>query len=132
MLADEIRAWLAVLKHTEGILACATCREHYRAWRQKHPIEDFVGRDRDVFRELLRKWLWDLHEYVNDHREVPQERRLPFDALASYKEVPRQEIFQRISTLKDVLHKAGLHRQINPTYVVEWLRTLKFLQKLLF
>jgi hypothetical protein len=52
--------------------------------------------------------------------------------LATYKETSRQEILQSISTLKDILQKASLHRQVNPIYVAEWLRALKFLQKLMF
>jgi len=131
LLADEIRAWTSLLRHTEGVLACATCREHYRAWRSTHPVEEFIGRDKDTFRDLLRRWLWDLHEYVNDTKEVPPERRLPFEQLGAYKEMPRQEILQSISTLKDVFQKAVQYRQINPTYVTEWLRALKFLQKLI-
>jgi hypothetical protein len=132
LLADEIRAWTALLRHTEGVMACATCREHYRTWRTSHPVEEFIGRDKDTFRELLRRWLWDLHEYVNDTKEVPADRRLPFEGLGAYKEIPRQEILQSISTLKDVLQKATLYRQVNPMFVTEWLRALKFLQKLMF
>jgi hypothetical protein len=132
LLTDEIRAWTTLLRHTEGVLACATCREHYRAWRSTHPVEDFIGRDKDTFHELLRRWIWDLHEYVNDFKEVPAERRLPFDQLTVYKDIPRQDIFQSISTVKDLLQKAAQYRQLNPIYITEWLRALKFLQKLMF
>jgi hypothetical protein len=132
LLADEIRAWTSLLRHTEGVLACAVCREHYRAWRSAHPLEDFIGQDKDTFRDLLRRWLWDLHEYVNATKEVPVDRRLPFDQLSIYKEIPRQEIFQSISTLKEILQRALLHRQVNPIYPTEWFRALKFLQKLIF
>jgi len=132
LLADEIRAWTTLLRNTEGVLACAVCRDHYRTWRSTHPVEEFIGRDKDTFQELLRRWLWDLHEYVNDTKEVPVEQRLPFEKLAAYKEISRQEIFQSISTLKDILQKAALHRQVNPIYVTEWVRALKFLQKLMF
>lgn len=132
LLADEIRAWTSLLRHTEGILACALCREHYRTWRAAHPVDEFIGRDKDTFRELLRRWLWDLHEYVNTTKDVPADRRLPFEQLDMYKQIPRQEILQRISTLKDVLQKAAQYRQVNPMIVTEWLRALKFLQKLMF
>jgi hypothetical protein len=132
MLADEIRTWTGLLRNTEGILACALCREHYRGWRAAHPIEEFVGQHKDIFHELLRKWLWDLHEYVNNEKDVPAERRLTFEQLGTYKEIPRQEIFQSISTLKEILQRAVLHRQVNPIYPTEWFRALKFLQKLLF
>jgi hypothetical protein len=132
LLADEIRAWISLLKHTEAVLPCAVCREHYRGWRTTHPLEEFIGRDKDTFRDLLRTWLWTLHEGVNDTKAVAVERRVPLEALSSYKEMSRQEISQCISTLKEVLQKAVLYRQVNPIYVTEWLRALKFLQKLIF
>jgi len=132
LLADEIRAWTSLLRNTEGVLACAVCREHYRAWRAAHAVEEFIGAGKYSFQELLRRWLWDLHEYVNDRKDVPAEQRLPFEKLVTYKDIPRQEIFQSISTLKGILQKAALHRQVNPVYVTEWLRALKFLQKLIF
>jgi len=130
--ADEIRGWIAVLRNTEAVLACALCREHYKAWRTKHPLEEFVGQHRDTFKEMLRKWLWDLHEYVNDQKEVPVEKRVAFEQLGVYKEIPRQEIFQSIATLKEIFQRASMHRQVNPVYVAEWLRAIRFLQKLLF
>lgn len=132
LLTDEIRAWISLLKHTEAVLACAVCREHYKRWRTTHPIEEFLGKDKDTFRDLLRKWLWDLHESVNDQKDVPVEHRLPFEGLSVYKEMSRQDISQSVSTLKEVLQKAALYRQVNPIYVTEWLRALKFLQKLIF
>ena len=69
---------------------------------------------------------------MNQEKDVPVERRVTLEGLAAYKETPRQDIFQSIGTLKDIFSKAVLHRQLNPVYVKEWLRTLSFLQKLLF
>ena len=132
LLVDEIRVWETILRHTEAVLACATCKEHYKLWKQAHPTDIFLGHDKYAFRGLIRKWLWDLHEHVNDHKAVPPERRLTFEQLSTYKDIPRQEIFQSIGTLKDVFQKAVLHRQLNPVYVKEWLRSLTFLQKLIF
>ena len=133
LLADEIRAWIAVLRNTEGVLACAVCRDHYKAWKQGHPLEEFVGRDRDTFKHLLRRWLWDLHETVNQNKDVPPEGRLGFDELSTvYKGIHRYEIAESITTLKELFQKSVLHRQLNALYVKEWLRTLSFLQKLMF
>ena len=132
MLVDEIRAWIAILKHTEAVLACAVCREHYKRWKQVHPLEEFVGLDRASFKESLRAWLWNLHESVNEEKNIPMERRITLEGLAAYKEIPRQEITQSINTLKEIFSKAILHRQLNPIYVKEWTRTISFLQKLIF
>ena len=123
---------MVVLRNTEGVLACAACRNHYKVWKQAHPLEEFVGRDKYSFKEMLRRWIWELHESVNDDKQVPAERRMPFERLISYKEIPRYEIAQSIATLKDLFQKSVLHRQLNAVYVKEWLRTLNFLQKLMF
>ncbi len=77
---------------------------------------------------MLRKWLWELHESVNAKKDVA----FPFEQLSIYKDMSREEVVQSISTLKVVLQKAVLHRQVNPTHVAEWMRALKFLQKLMF
>ena len=132
LLVDEIRAWTGLLRKTEGILACPLCREHYRNWKQAHPLEDFTGIDRDSFKESLRTWLWNLHESVNEEKDVPMDRRISLEGLSMYKDIPRQEITQSISTLKEIFSRAVLYRQLNPVYVQDWLRTLSFLQKLLF
>jgi hypothetical protein len=132
LLADELRAWITLLKNTEGVLACAVCRDHYKRWKQEHPVEEILLLDRTTVKESLRTWLWTLHERVNEEKAVPMERRMSLGALATYKDIPREEITQSIVTLKGIFTKAVLHRQLNPVYVKEWLRNLSFLQKLLF
>ena len=131
LLADEIRAWINLLRRTEGVLACAVCREHYREWLLRHPVEEFLGKDKHVFRETVRRWLWDLHEHVNDKKLVAAGERPSFEDVSRiYKNIPRQEIFQSVQTLKGVLQKAVLHRQVNGLHVTEWFRIVKFLQKI--
>jgi len=132
LLADELRAWITLLKHTEGVLACAVCRDHYKRWKQDHPVEEFLLLDRASFKEALRTWLWNLHEAVNEQKGVPMERRMSLESLVRYRDIPREDITQSIATLKDIFNKAMLHRQLNSIYVKEWLRTLSFLQKLIF
>ena len=113
------------------MLACAVCREHYREWLVRHPIEGFLEKDKYMFRETLRRWLWDLHEDVNDKKMVPTGQRPPFEDVSRiYKNIPRQEIFQSVKTLKGVLEKAVLHRQVNGRHVTEWFRIVNFLQKI--
>ena len=125
---DEIRAWIQVLRLTEGALPCAMCRAHYRTWRTRHPLEEFLSYRGDIFKERLRQWIWELHEYVNVSRDISG---LPIEGLAIYKAVSSQELNQSISALIPVFEKAVLHRQVNPTYVTEWRRAVILMRRLI-
>ncbi len=124
---DEIRAWIQVLRLTEGALPCAMCRGHYKSWRTSHPLEDFLAYRGDIFRERLREWIWELHEYVNTSRDVSG---FPIEGLTAYKGVTSQELNQSMTTLVRVFEKAIIHRQVNPTYVTEWRRAVTLMRRL--
>jgi len=125
-MVDEIRTWIKVLRVTEGVLPCAMCRNHYRAWRTKHPIDSLLFLRADSFKEELRKWLWGLHNQVNAMREIPE---LPYEELSTmYADVTQQDIQQSLSTLVKLLEKAILHRQVNSNYVGEWRRAVALLR----
>jgi hypothetical protein len=124
---DEKRAWISVLKLTEGVLPCAMCRQHYRDWRRSHPLEDFLGSHGEFFRDRVREWLWGLHNDVNARREV---ERLPLEGLAKYKDESSKEIQDTLQNIVKILEKAVLHRQINASYVAEWKKAVSLLRRL--
>ena len=61
---DHRREMIFILRYTELIMPCQMCRNHYKEWRTKHPIDQFPDTQNE-FREAVRKWLYDLHEEVN-------------------------------------------------------------------
>jgi len=129
---DEIRAWIHVLRLTEGALPCAMCRAHYRTWRTNNPLEDFLSDRGEVFREKLRHWLWAIHDSVNGSRNLEPDQRPSYEDIATlYRDIPQQELYQSFTTLVKILEKAILHRQVNPVYVADWRRALLLLRKLL-
>jgi hypothetical protein len=131
LVEDEVRTWINVLRLTEGVLPCAMCRAHYKAWRRSHPLEEFLGQRGEYFQNSLRSWLWELHNSVNIQREVAPDYSLSFEGLEKYKTISPKEINDSINTLIKIFEKALLHRQVNPTYVTEWRRAIAMLRKLL-
>jgi len=66
MLADQRNAWLRLLKTVDAALPCAKCSGHYKGWRTRFPPEKFGYN----LREASRKWLWSLHNEVNQERGI--------------------------------------------------------------
>jgi Erv1 / Alr family len=65
LITDEQRAWIHFLKSLETAIPCQKCRQHYKAWRTKHPLERFATVRGDALRSLARSWVWGLHSEVN-------------------------------------------------------------------
>jgi len=126
---DEKRAWITLLRVTEGVIPCAMCREHYRDWRRTHPLEEFLGSHGEFFRDRVREWLWGLHDDVNARREGPVER-LPLEGLQKYREISSKEIQDTLQSIIKILNKAVMHRQINASFLAEWRKAIALLRKL--
>ena len=125
---DEVRAWINVLRLTEGVLPCAMCRAHYRGWRQSHPLEEFLGSRGQFFRDRVREWVWGLHNEVNHRRGVEV---FPLESLEKYKEVSSRDLQDTLQGVVKVFDKATLHRQVSPVYVADWRKAVVLLRKLM-
>lgn len=66
---DQRREMIMVLRYTENVMPCALCRGHYKEWRSKHPI-DKLPEEMNAFKEAVRAWLFNLHQEINDSREL--------------------------------------------------------------
>lgn len=66
---DQRREMIMVLRDVETIMPCALCRGHYKEWRSKHPIDRFPE-EMNAFKEAVRTWLFNLHQEINDSREL--------------------------------------------------------------
>lgn len=124
---DEIRAWIHVLRLTEGILPCAMCRAHYKKWRLSHPLEEFLIYRGEDFREKLREWIWGLHDSVNRDRGVAS---FPLEDLHIYRDIEANKLHESLQTLVKLFEKAILHRQVNAIYVSDWRKAIALLRKL--
>ena len=76
---DEINSWKKLLRIVANIVPCAMCKGHYSEYLKTHIDVEKIGKVDDVERrELIRRWLWELHEDVNMRREV---EGVPFESL---------------------------------------------------
>lgn len=128
--ADEQRAWIQLLRVTEGIMPCALCRKHYGGWKKRRPLEALQSGNRETFREAARRWLWDLHEDVNARREVVG--GVAWEALEEmYGGRGGAELQQDVETLVKLLKGAAMLRQIEGAYLREWQGKLRLLRALI-
>lgn len=65
MAADEAREIVFVLKGVEFAMPCEKCRLHFHEYKSKHPLDAYIQRRGPSLREVIREWLWRLHEEVN-------------------------------------------------------------------
>lgn len=66
---DQRREMILVLRYVEVVMPCAMCRGHYKIWRTKNPI-DRLPEDMVAFKAAVREWLFNLHQEINDTREL--------------------------------------------------------------
>ena len=59
MQYDEVRIWSGLLSSFRFSLPCPLCKKHYSDYYAAHPISEYT-------QTTLRKWLFDLHQQVNE------------------------------------------------------------------
>ena len=70
ILQDQRREFILVLRYVELIMPCAVCRKHFHDWRTLNPL-DKLPQKSDEFVLAIRAWLYNLHNEVNQSREIP-------------------------------------------------------------
>ena len=70
IMKDEKNEIRLTLRNFGSLLPCKTCQNHYREWLHKHPPEIFLKEFGDDLRDGMRMWIWQLHENVNNTRDV--------------------------------------------------------------
>jgi len=92
---DERRAWDLLFKTLEKSIPCDHCRKHYGSWytaRKPSLPEDYTQ-----FHEYVRKWLYDLHEDVNQRtKKTP----FPYEKMEeTYKNLKMQNLINQLRLL---------------------------------
>jgi len=126
LATDERRAWVGFLRSIEGVMPCAKCRAHYRAWRLKNPVEKFINAY--DLKETAREWLWTLHTEVNTERGVmgPALEEIP----ALYGNRTGYEIQDDINKVLQILQTATLQRTVTGDAVRTFRKALELLQRI--
>jgi hypothetical protein len=68
--ADEAHEIVFLLRDLEKVMPCQLCRQHYNKWRKEHPLEKLSVLRGPALRDAVRKWLYELHENVNQDRKL--------------------------------------------------------------
>lgn len=77
-IEDERRIWQALFGLTAEIIPCATCKEHFQTYLSQHSLDALATLAPPDMREWLRRWFWEVHNWVNGSLERPE---FPFDEL---------------------------------------------------
>ena len=126
---DEMREVIFLFNAVEAIMPCELCRKHYKEWRAKHPIRSwpdvYKGRPAE-FREQIRRWLWELHEHVNQSKGI--ESSLPFEKLSTqYGNVELTKDYEQFRTILQTTSWVG---KVQPLDIKVFTRHFTLLIKL--
>ncbi len=127
MLAtDEAHEIVFLLRDLEKIMPCQLCRNHYRAWRKDHPLEEIDKLRGYMLKTGVRKWLYDLHENVNQSRSL--ESQISLDQMETlYKNVDFKEAWGEFFAKVKLSTEIGL---VSQTSLQAFHRRLGMLRKL--
>ena len=120
LIQDEARLWGQLLLQTNTILPCKLCQAHYREWRTRHSLEGVRG---TYLRDESRRWLWALHENVNEERGVQSGIDLS-GVEALYSGRSAGEMQADLETLLGVLQRATQTGLLDGGPVRTWKGTL--------
>ncbi len=83
---DERRTWISLFKSIGKMIPCPVCKEHYLAYSKENDPEPTLKTiSYGDMREYIRRWIWDLHNWVNQSHSKPE---FPYDSLTpTYKDV---------------------------------------------
>lgn len=59
---EEARIWSHLLLRLSYSLPCPQCKKHYQSYLSAHPLSVYT-------KEVVRRWLYELHEAVNQRTE---------------------------------------------------------------
>jgi hypothetical protein len=126
---DEMRETIFFLYSVEAIMPCDLCRKHFKDWKAKHPIgnwpEKYKGRPGE-FREQIRKWLWELHQNVNQSKGT--ENTVPFEQLTElYRSVDLLREYQEFRTILQTTSWVG---KVLPQHIKMFTRHFTILNRL--
>jgi hypothetical protein len=115
---DETNSWSQLFKGLGNILPCALCRTHYKEYYTKHidiKLLKTCG-EGEPKRLLISKWLYDLHENVNERKNVNS--GITFESLDElYKDTNFNEVRTQFS---EILLRALQQNIVAREHVLQW------------
>lgn len=113
MEQDERQSWILFLRVVGAVMPCALCRGHFREWQKAHPLERFLEVRGAELRLAARRWVWRLHEKVNDQREVSVTARVALeDVESAYPRPAAGEFSRKVAFLANLFQAASQERLV--------------------
>ena len=109
-------------------MPCAVCRKHYREWRKLQSLERFSGLEGSYFQEEAERWVWALHDEVNQQRGVEARPTLE-EARAAAATATTNDLHESLQKLMEVLERAKLERLVDGGFVRDWRGRLALLRR---
>jgi FAD-linked sulfhydryl oxidase len=112
---DEQTAAIQFFRSLEAVIPCPICRAHYSKFLKEAPIENYVSS-----RDVLIKWLFDIHNHVNEQLGKPKVTWQQFiDEVTKLHNMSHLSFYEAPSTLPSlaVAAIAGLLVGITGTFV---------------
>jgi hypothetical protein len=129
---DEIRAFTNFLKSLEFAMPCAKCRAHYKRWRIQKPIDHFMHYRGITLHNMLREWLWSLHDEVNRENSSSYNSP-PLETLSeTYLAFTRMDLQNNIQECTKSFKKALEHSLISYEAFHKFRITLSLLSRLVY
>ena len=129
-IQDERRVWMLFLRSVELVLPCAKCKQHFRSWKQRHPVEQANSLAGEQLRSWAKEWFYSLHKEVNDEKDVISPDREEVWKLFQARTLRDQQ--DDIRFLNDQLLKAMQLRLVDPPVVHTFRNNLSMIQRLVF
>ena len=126
---DEIRAFIHFLKSLEFAMPCAKCRAHYKRWKTAKPVDQFIHYRGVYLRQVVREWLWGLHNDVNRENGLVSP---PLETISeTYSAFCRADLQNSIKDCTTSFQKAMEHSLVGYEAIKKFRLTLSFLNRLI-
>ena len=98
--------------------------------RIRNHIENMMTYRGVYFKDKLRRWIWGLHDSVNQRRGLAPEQCLPYESLSNtYHTTSLQSLSQLVNSLTEKLDRAVIYRQIEAPILRDWKRALEYVRR---
>jgi hypothetical protein len=78
---DERRRLIILFKALGKTIPCPSCKDHYDSYLREHPTDvDLKDMPYTNIGEYVRRWFWELHNWVNESYGKPV---FPYESLAA-------------------------------------------------
>lgn len=120
---EEKLAWINLVKYTEKILPCPTCREHYKDWLSRNNVNLLKSLNRDQQSIWIRNFFWSLHEEINNWNK---KEGISFDLISTlYSNI---NIRSNIKEFESIIKIVFQHNGVSILAWQNWLNEAKKLQ----